>query len=318
MASKPRKHSTRKQSKSRRRLIAVALAGLIAAGGVVAGVFAWRDSGPSATEHVDKAREHIAANRLGAGVIELKNAVQKDPNLAEARLMLGRTHLEVGSGAAAEKELLRARDLGADPQVVQIALADAWLLQGKNQQVLDDFEVDEDASKEMQVAARIARGRAHAGLGQLDKADQTLNYALSLDKGNIKALVALVYLTIRREDNDLAELYLASAKEVAPEDVRVLSAEGDLALATGNNADAEAAFAKAVEKMPGDMRYSLSLARAQIANGSLEPAIENLDAVLKSAPRQPFANYWRAVAAYQKRNYETVKAHAQRVLSTLR
>ena len=45
--------------------------------------------------------------------------------------MLGQTHVKLGSGADAEKELMRARDLGADPQAVQIALADAWLLQGE-------------------------------------------------------------------------------------------------------------------------------------------------------------------------------------------
>jgi putative PEP-CTERM system TPR-repeat lipoprotein len=273
------------------------------------------DQGPTAEQHLQKARESIESNEWRTAVIELKNAIQKEPELAEARLMLGRTYVELGSGTDAEKELLRARDLGADPQAVQIALADAWLLQGENQQVLDFFKVDEDASKEMKVAALIARGKAYAGLGQLDKADQALNYALSLDINNIKASVALVYLNIQRGDTEQAGLYLANPKKIAPEDIQVLVAEGDLALSTGRNADAEAAFAKVAKKVPGDRRYTLSLARAQIANGSLEPAIENLDAVLKRAPRHPFANYWRAVAALQQQDYETVKSHAQQVLA---
>jgi len=289
-----------------------ALAVIMALGIGVAGC---DDQGPTAEQHLQNARESIESNELRTAVIELKNAIQKRPDLAEARLMLGRTHVELGSGADAEKELLRARDLGADRQAVQIALADAWLLQGENQQVLDGFKVDEDASKEMRVAALIARGKAYVGLGQLDKADQMLNYALSLDINNIKASVALVYLNIQRGDTEQAGFYLANPKKIAPEDIQVLLAEGDLALSAGRNADAEAAFAKVAKKVPGDRRYTLSLARAQIANGSLEPAIENLDTVLKQAPRLPFANYWRAVAAFQQRNYETVKSHAQQVLA---
>ena len=73
-------------------------------------------SSPVAPDNPEKlvasAKESLAKNDRSAAVIQLKNALQKNPDLGEARLLLGKALLEQGDLAAAEKELRRARELG--------------------------------------------------------------------------------------------------------------------------------------------------------------------------------------------------------------
>ncbi len=60
---------------------------------------------------VASAKEYLAKNDRSAAVIQLKNALQENPNLAEARLLLGKTQLQGGDLASAEKELRKALEL---------------------------------------------------------------------------------------------------------------------------------------------------------------------------------------------------------------
>ena len=54
------------------------------------------------------AKEYLAKSDTKAAEIQLKNALQGDPNLAEARFLLGRTMLESGNPTAAAAEGLHS------------------------------------------------------------------------------------------------------------------------------------------------------------------------------------------------------------------
>src|SRR5690606_35960875 len=55
------------------------------------------------------AKEYIAKNDYKAAVIQVKNVLQKQPDLPEARFLLGSSLLASGDVAAAEIELYKAR-----------------------------------------------------------------------------------------------------------------------------------------------------------------------------------------------------------------
>ena len=82
----------------------------------------------SVDEHIDRAQQAHAEGDLRTAIIEIKNALQQEPSRAEARRLLGLYNLETGDAAAAEAELIRARDLSADPDAVRLLLARAWLM----------------------------------------------------------------------------------------------------------------------------------------------------------------------------------------------
>jgi lipopolysaccharide biosynthesis regulator YciM len=72
-----------------------------------------------------------------AAILELKSALQEQPNNREARLLLGKAHLASDAYADAEKELTRAKEQGASYDEVLPALAKSLLLQNKSEKVLE-------------------------------------------------------------------------------------------------------------------------------------------------------------------------------------
>ena len=87
--------------------------------------------GDSAQEHLAKASNYLKDNQQNAAIIELKNAIKKDANLAQARLVLGEIYLERGNYLAAAKELERAKELGANKQQLAPLLARTYLNQSQ-------------------------------------------------------------------------------------------------------------------------------------------------------------------------------------------
>src|SRR4029434_3846369 len=88
---------------------------------------------------VASAKDHLAKNDQGAAVIQLRNALQKNPELAEARFLLGKSLLETGDAAGAEKELRKARELKYPDDEVVPVLAHALAVRGARKQVIDEF-----------------------------------------------------------------------------------------------------------------------------------------------------------------------------------
>jgi Tfp pilus assembly protein PilF len=90
----------------------------------------------SAQDHLARARDYLTASDSNAAEIELKNTLQREPATGEARFLLGTLYLDKDENPAAEKELLRAQELGWSADAVRPALARAWLGQAKNAEVL--------------------------------------------------------------------------------------------------------------------------------------------------------------------------------------
>ncbi|HSK28512.1 MAG TPA: XrtA/PEP-CTERM system TPR-repeat protein PrsT, partial [Candidatus Limnocylindria bacterium] len=271
----------------------------------------------SADAYVAKAEESIAAGDLRAGVIELKNAIQRNPQDPKARLLLARTYLALGDPASAEKEATRARELGAAAQDVLVPLAQAWNDQGAYEKTLKELALDDAAPEQHRTDALVVRGLAHLGLGQLEAAQAHLDEALAATPDDASALVGRARLAMQQKDLEKATSLVDRANAVAPEDAEVVATRGDLALAADRPADAVAAFGTLVGRVPGNLNYKLSLVQAMIANGEAEAAIETLDEMIRRAPKSPQLNYLAALAAYQMENFTAAKAYGQTVLDAV-
>jgi tetratricopeptide (TPR) repeat protein len=265
-----------------------------------------------------RAQDQRAQGNIRASIIELKNALQKEPQNAAGRLLLGQGFIDIGDTASAEIELKRAQELGADASRATALLGEVKILQRRFDQILRDFPVDESAPAPAKAARLELRGRAHLALGQRAQAEEAFKAAAELDGKSVEALVGLARVSHATGNQAAAADYIARAVAIAPEHAKLLALQEQFAFA---NKDFEGAenYSKQILKTHKDdliaLNAQLAIARAQIADGKLKDATARLTQVLKFAPKHTEANYLRALAAYQNKEYELAKTHADVALA---
>lgn len=270
----------------------------------------------TAQQFVERAEQHLSANNRRASIIELKNALQKDPKSVAARLLLGKVYVEVGDALSAQKELTRARDLGAPLEAYVDPLGRALLMQGNYQKVLDDMEPPgASGTAELKATILNLRGRAQSSLKNTDAAERDFRMSLSEFPDNAGALIGLAHLAIRGGDLERAERLIETASKSAPNEPEVSAARGAYLFAAGKIGEAEIAYQKLVEFRPEDLRHRLPLANTQILQDKYDAAAKNLAPVLKAAPKHPAANYLKAMSAYRQAQYKEAKQFSEQVLA---
>ncbi len=266
-------------------------------------------------EYVERAKDYQDKGDLRASVIDLKNALRKNPENLEARWLLGSIYVELGNGPAAEKELQRAHELGVVRESVIVPLAKALQLQGKQKKLLEDIKVLAGLAPDVMSELYFLRGKAFVALGDLDQASAEFQSALDIQQDSTSAWLGQGLLAFINRRWDDANKWSLKVLEVSPTSDEALALRGDTALAQGDFTAAVKAYQLAVDNRPGIPQYRVALAIAQINTGELDKAIGHLDLLLKINPNHVTSNYFRAVAAYQKRDFDAAQLFAEKVLN---
>ena len=80
-------------------------------------------------------KDFLAKNNINAAIIQFKNALQQNPDLGEARFLLGKALLDGGDPRGAEVELRKAYNLEFSPDLTIPVLAKAMLAGGQTSKV---------------------------------------------------------------------------------------------------------------------------------------------------------------------------------------
>lgn len=201
----------------------------------------------SETEHLQRAQEFQEKGEMRAAIIELKNVLSKDPDNPDTRLQLGMIYLDAGIGDGAEKELRRARDLGASGSALIVPLAKAMLLQGKNDALLDEIDPRRYPAGPTRARLHALRALAYLNQGRPQKAAEELEFADAEDTSGNEVLLAHAQLALVRQDLDGAREFIDKALKADPDFADAWALLGNLELSLGNLAEAEAAYEKAIE-----------------------------------------------------------------------
>lgn len=255
---------------------------------------------------VAQARTALVAGDRNAAVLHLKNALQANDRLTEARLLLGEIHFAKGEFAAATKELERARELGAPAESVDPRLARALLAQGEFRRVLDKIPLPEDTAKHYPELVAL-HARAHLGLGQDGEARRLLE-ALPPAHEEVAELHharAQLWLAEQNAEAALASLDRAIALDSANSDYRLL--QGDILDSLGRKADAITAYERVLEHVPGNLAAHAALARLKLHEERVEDARRHIQALSKEGAEHPLASYLRALLAYREGDHKRAR-----------
>ena len=247
----------------------------------------------SSEEYIESAQVYLDSNNYSAAIVELKSALQQDAGNIEARNLLGDAYLQLGKGEDAEKELRRAISLGMSPASGATALAQALLLQGQFQQVLDSPVKINTVSQADQAELSALRGNARFGLGDLTLAGNLYDTALAIDSSARVALLGKARMQATRGDLEGAKVTAGKIADDNPSFAPAWEFLGDLAQAQDQLDDAEAMYSSAIKQSHYLAESTLKRAGVRLQKEDYAGLKDDVDALTKAGYVSPHLSYFK-------------------------
>ena len=268
-------------------------------------------SGPTSEELLDDARAAVAGGELRTAEIHLKNLLQREPDNATARALLGEVSLQLGDLAGAEQSLRRALALGTDAASLQLSLVRTLIGQRK----FDEAAAQLASGPQLEGAARVEalslEAAAQLGLGSREQAEAAYRAALRLDPRSALVRSELAALLLQSGRGEAGGTLIAEVLADEPDFVPALLLRADIDSAAGRAAAAETTLQRVVEleraKPAASGAYPVALARlieVQLGLGKLDAAGASADTLLALAPRDPRARYAKAAVEVQQNDLD--------------
>ncbi|MFX1681098.1 PEP-CTERM system TPR-repeat protein PrsT [Mitsuaria sp. CC2] len=254
--------------------------------------------GDSAQDLVKSAKGHLEKRDNKAAIIQLKNALQKDETLAEARFLLAKALLDSGDvpGAVIEADKAKTQGFGGDALVA--LQARLLLLQGKVDELLGQYGSTHLRTPADEADLQMALVGAYVAKQKLPEARQAANAALRAAPDNPAA--GLVNVRLLSSEGKPAEALAEVERVIAksPQSGEAWQLKGELqVLSDAPSADAVASFRKAVELDKKLVGAHAGLINVLMRTGDKAGAKEAVAAMKAAAPQHPQTFYYAAVFA---------------------
>jgi putative PEP-CTERM system TPR-repeat lipoprotein len=200
---------------------------------------------------VERAKKRMAEGNRDGAIVDLKSAVQQSPADGQLRYLLGRLYNETIDKPSAEKELVKARELGVvDGGALLVELARAYQAQNKWADLLKDVTPSDAFEAGNLASIHSLRGQAFLATGAMQKAQEAL----------------------------------AAASAAAPgtPDVELLAVRLDIYL--GNRQQARERVTAMLAKHPKNFEALMYLAGMSMAEGKLDETLKMYDNMLAIQP----------------------------------
>ena len=240
------------------------------------------------------AKDYLAKNDAKAAVIQLKNALQSKPDLAEARFLLGKALLDEGNVSGADVELRKAADLKYPADQLVPLQARVLLQLGQAKKVVDEFGKMQLSSPESRAELQTTLGNAYLVQGKPDAAKQAFDAALSAVADYGPAVFGQARLKVAGRDVAGAMALLDSALEKNPKFLEARQLKGDLLAFQGKSQEAQDLYRQILDARPDYVPAHISLISRQMEAGKLDEAEKQFEAMRKIMPASPQTTYVQA------------------------
>lgn len=269
-----------------------------------------------AAQYYEDALARFEKRDTAGAVIQLKNALQEDPRSLAAHLLIGKAYLQMLQPDAALESFEKALKYGADRSEVTVPMAQAYLDQGKAQEVLNRFPADALTGPRA-AELLVIRGLAHRRLGDMTGAAAAFEKAIAANPRSASAGLALADLRVqqgrRQESIKLIDGVIANS----PSEARAYLIRGTVLQSSGDTAGALAAYDKAVSLDP-------TMSDARVARATLNVNLDRMDAAAldvdyfkRENPTEVRGKYLRAVVAGRKRDAAEIRTALTEVTQIL-
>ncbi|MBL0150804.1 MAG: PEP-CTERM system TPR-repeat protein PrsT [Ideonella sp.] len=271
--------------------------------------------GPSERDLLASAKDFLAAKDESAAIVQLKSALQKNPQSGEARFLLGDALLKSGDPTAALLELEKSRAAKYRDDLILPSLAKALVATGQAKKVSDTLgEVtlaDPYAAAELKGMVAIA----YFAQGRIDLGEVAVKAAMSLDPKNVTASLLQARLLAGHDQVDGA---LSLIDQVIARDAKQVDAwqlKGELLWFVKSDSDsAIKAFRQALAVDERFLPSRLTLIRVLMQKGDLEGFKTEVAALKKAAPGRPEALVFETEMALLDQDLKRARDGAQQLI----
>ena len=260
------------------------------------------------------AKDYLAKNDTAAATIQLKNALAKKPDFAEARYLLGSALLKSGDPTAAEVELQKALDYGYAKEKVTPVLARVLLSQGQAKKVIEQYEKASVGGGEPGADLKTSLAQAYAGLGQFDKARSLFTAAVADDATYAAAHLGLARLQAFEKDFNGALATVEGVLSKATGNAEAWHFKAALLRALGKPDQAMEANLQAVSHNPKLLSAHAAIIMAHLQGQKPDLAATQLAAMEKASAKHPLTYYMQAQLALNKKDLTAARTAADALI----
>ena len=261
------------------------------------------------------ARDYLAKNDPKAAVIQLKNALQNNPDLPEARYLLGLALLRGGNAVGGETELRKALALKHPQELVLPSLAQALLAQRQYKKLTEEFSQIELSQAAAQANLKTSMAAALAAQGKTDLSLAALKAALQADSKYTPARILQARVKAGQRDLEGALAIVEAVIAEAPLNPEAWQLKGDIQRnGKGNTDEALASYRKALEVKPNFVEGHTGILITLLGKGKLDEAAKQMDLLKKVAPDEVLTKYFETLLAYQKKDFKLARDLSQQLM----
>jgi putative PEP-CTERM system TPR-repeat lipoprotein len=265
-----------------------------------------------AADYVAQAESFLAKGQLKAAEIELKKAIQADPQNMAAHYRLATVQMQLGEAAAAEHEAKTARAGGYDPDHTVPLVAETYLLQQKYKQLLDEFPENQGGVAE-RAGVLVARGYAQLALRKPEEAGTSFKAAQALTPDAPQPILAEAKLLVSQHQLAAAEPLFDRALKLDPKSNEARIGKANLLRANGKPDQAIALLDELVADAPAYVPARIERAEILLSQGKDGAAKADVQAALTAQPGSVAGIYLDALLAAKAQDFEKANADLQKI-----
>ena len=275
---------------------------------------------PTPEERLTRAQDYFEQSEYRASILELKNALQRRPEFAEARLLLARSSYQLADFQTAQTEYEKTLAQGLDRPDVWEGLGRTLLSIGQVEAVLERVEPNLNFDT---VGQNVLLANTYLALGNVDEAANKFAAARAIDEFAADAIVGEAVIAAERGAAVDAQALLDLAKSKHPNSDVVWRAVANYHRATRNFEAAASAYDRAITYESGNtpladrLMARVNRVSTLIDIRDLDTADARLTQLNSEFPSHPVLRFLRGRLAYAQGDLDTAQTELRGYLADI-